>query len=464
MRYEEIWEAAKRRHRQWGRLDRAGPIVLLGGNSHEWIIDLLAGLRARRQVIPLSARMPESILRQRILSLRPCLVVNQGGAQHADFGSMEDLATRNGVNNSNNSIGLITSGTSGEGDLVALSDDNIIANLVQIGEAVSEEMIHAEDVSFSILPWSHCYGLTCELLFLITRGATLHMPSTPMEPRTMARELSRARPTLLFAVPLLLERILQRLRFLESHRWARFLSRPILHHQVLGGRLKAVSVGGSRCSPEIIESFEETLGVRVFQGYGSTECSPMIALNTDRHHRRGSVGRVLPGVEVRVHPRTQEILVRGDNVSQTLAAERYDEENFLRTGDTGALDEDGFLFLTDRLSEHFKLTNGLFVHPRRIEIVYEPHRPPNVGEWMILPDRAHRSLVLVGFLLQDDRATPMLSREELRVIGRARGLREHEIPMRFVLLSARESQEFLTEKQTPRRKLLLHHLHRHNRI
>ena len=183
-------------------------------------------------------------------------------------------------------------------------------------------MIHPTDTSFSILPWSHCYGLVCELLFLIRCGASIHIPSSRAN---LSKDLVKSRPTILFTVPILLERFLQSLKFTRHpyYHYARPVITPILREMILGGRLRAVSVGATRSSTESLEMFQHVLGVQCFQGYGMTECSPMISLQTDVNHKIGSVGKPLPGIDVHIDPSTSEILVAGENVCKTLPSSRY---------------------------------------------------------------------------------------------------------------------------------------------
>jgi long-subunit acyl-CoA synthetase (AMP-forming) len=232
---------------------------------------------------------------------------------------------------------------------------------------------------------------------------------------------------------------------------------------ILGGKLRAVSVGGARSSPESLQMFQDTLGVLCYQGYGMTECSPMISLQTDAYHKHGSVGKPLPGIDVYIDPSTSEILVSGDNVCKTLSPSRYiilDQKCFLKTGDTGFMDSDGFLFLSDRMSEHFKLANGFFVHPRRIEIVYDHFRPAHVSQWVALPHPNNQHVIMIG-MMNHHAVTHTMDSSELESIGKKGDLFPHEIPRSIYYMSKEESEPFLTEKQTPRRGLLTRYMSIH---
>jgi len=193
-----------------------------------------------------------------------------------------------------------------------------------------------------------------------------------------------------------------------------------------------------------------------------TECSPMIALNTSLAKRMASVGRVLPGIHVRIDTKTGEILVRGDNVAQSLSSHRYttlDHLRYLKTGDRGYVDEDGFLYIQDRISDHFKLVNGIFIYPQRIEDVFRAHRPIGVSHWVAVPDAQRASILLVGFMTSDHQSFPALTKSDIERIAKDAGLVGREVPTHILYLTAKESANFLTEKQTPRRGLLVSFIH-----
>jgi len=439
--YGEIWKEAEKKKQVLENHNVRGPLMVIHPNSKEWLIDVLAGLMAKREVIPISSRAVVSLVKKRIAEFKPAVVSSSEGLVFTDFSSKPIRDGR---------ITLLTSGSSGGGSSISLRQENIVANLKQIDRVVPESMIGAEDSSLSILPWSHSYGMTCELLFLLTRGASLNLP---LSLETVAIDLRRTRPTLLFAVPVVLDKILRPIL-----PFSRLPLRSVLFgHAVFGGQLRAVSVGGARSDPNTLQQFEDMFDVPVYEGYGMTECSPMIALNTSSARRLGSVGRVLPGIDVRIEETTNEIVVRGENVVDSLPSHRYlilDGCRYMRTGDRGKIDADGYLFLQDRISDHFKLSNGIFIHPQHVEDVYQKHRPIGISHWVLLPDTSGMSTLLVG-LMTGDLPIPILTPEEARKIGVQAGLLGREIPSRILYLTKTEAAPFLTEKYTPRRGLLL---------
>jgi long-subunit acyl-CoA synthetase (AMP-forming) len=449
MKYGEVWKDAETRANMMRAVDRRGSVMVIRPNSKEWVMDVLAALMANRTVVPMSFRSPRTTVFKRLDEFKPIFVSSGSGLIPTDFKS---TALSSGGPQEDDEkearIILLTSGSSGGGSAIELKQSNIVANLEQIHRAVPHTMIGTDDESFAILPWSHCYGMTCELFFLATRGASLHLPRMESIPY----DLYRARPTLMFAVPSLVEKVVRMVPQIAS----------VFGNTLLGGRLKAVSVGGARSDPTTLQSFEERFGVQIFEGYGMTECSPMIALNTSLAKRMASVGRVLPGIQVRIDAQTGEILVRGNNVAQSLSSHRYiilDRLRYLKTGDRGYMDEDGFLYIQDRISDHFKLVNGIFIYPQRIEDVFRAHRPIGVSHWVAVPDAERSSIVLVGFMTSDHQSFPALTKDDIERIAKESGLVGREVPANVLYLTAKESANFLTEKQTPRRGLLISFIH-----
>ena len=512
--YGQIWEFAEKRADFWKKNHLPknphpnASIVILRPNEPQWIIDVLASKMLSRNVLILSDKLPPSIIQKKILSLpyHP-LVISKRDSLNIPILSMDmdlDLSRDLHINipsdNINSepwdqsspkttTISLITSGSSSgtHRQEIPLSSKNLTFNLQQINRVTDSSMVSSEDHSFSILPWSHCYGMTCELLFMITRGACLWLPyntttSTPQSKtkttlsNPLLSEMQAAKPTVLFTVPYMLDRILQSIgsfhHMFSSSRTSTLglWGSQFMRQHVFGGNLRSISVGGAASDPKALLRFSKIFGVSVYEGYGMTETSPMISLNTSQHFKLGSVGKPLPGVRILIHPDTQEILVRGPNVVTTLEEHRYlsttNGKRYLRTGDRGRIDDDGFLFVEDRLSDHFKLKNGLYIYPQKIESLYLEFRPKNVSHFVVSEDpRTVSSLVLLGFLTYGHMPTHTISQDDLTNIGKQGELQGYEIPRSVVYIVPEHAQTLLTEKKTPRRKEIkkyllsqIHHL------
>jgi long-chain acyl-CoA synthetase len=188
----------------------------------------------------------------------------------------------------------------------------------------------------------------------------------------------------------------------------------------LGGRVEIYISGGAPLNQDLIEWYAG-LGVRIFEGYGLTETSPVIALNNPRHYRAGSVGRVLKNVEVRIAP-DDEILVKGPSVFKgywNLPAETEAafDAGWFRTGDVGRVDDEGFLYITDRKKDLIKTSGGKFLAPQPIEAKLKAN--DLVGEAALIADRRRfpSAIIAPNFPALEEWArlnrVPFGSREEL---------------------------------------------------
>ncbi|MDB4990819.1 MAG: Long-chain-fatty-acid--CoA ligase, partial [Myxococcaceae bacterium] len=174
-----------------------------------------------------------------------------------------------------------------------------------------------------------------------------------------------------------------------------------------GGNVRYAVCGGAALAPEVAE-FVDSLGITLYEGYGLTECSPIVSANWPGARKLGSVGKPLPSVRVlidhAVGPTTRdgEIVVYGPNVTRSYhnlpedTAQALTRDGGLRTGDLGYIDKDGFLYVTGRIKEQFKLDNGRYVVPTPLEVelrsskyirsamVYGDGRPYNIA--LVVPD------------------------------------------------------------------------------
>ncbi|MFB3920263.1 MAG: long-chain fatty acid--CoA ligase [Terriglobia bacterium] len=320
---------------------------------------------------------------------------------------------------------LYTSGTTGEPKGVVLTHANIVSN-VQACRALFD--FGPGDVGFSFLPLSHIFERMLDY-FCIWAGVSIAYPES-ME--RMPQNLLEVRPTVMAVVPRVLEKI--RDRVMETVRqgsppkrrlfgWAERVCRrrararlenrspgALLSMQyavadrvvctrvraALGGRMRMLISGAAPLSPDIAEFFH-AMGMPVYEGYGLTETSPVIAVNFPGSIKLGTVGRPIPGVEVKLSDDRvdedfgagREILTRGPNV--TPGYYQSDESNreafadgWFRTGDLGSLDVDGYLSITGRKKNLFKTSGGKYVSPEKIESLFQGH--PYVAQIVVVGD------------------------------------------------------------------------------
>ena len=158
-------------------------------------------------------------------------------------------------------------------------------------------------------------------------------------------------------------------------------------HRGLGGHLDFVICGGARLPAELAEMWER-MGIRVVEGYGATECAPIVAANTYRDRRPGTVGRPVPGVTVRLSG-DSEVMVRGRNVSPgywrnpAATARAFAADGWYHTGDLGEWDGEGRVRLTGRLADRIVLASGLNVYPEDVE--RELRAEPEVADCVVVP-------------------------------------------------------------------------------
>ena len=412
--------------------------------------------------------------------------------------------------------GLIyTSGTTGEPKGVLLSHKNCTSNSMA-GVSMYPELTE-EDVSLSILPWAHSYGQTAELNAMIYLGGSIGFIENV---KTVVQDMALVRPTWLIAVPRVFNRIYnglwekmneqggiarklfvmgveagKRRRELKAAGRSDLLTELKFKiadkvvfakiRQKMGGRLKGAMSGSAAMNVEIAHFFFD-VGIPIYDCYGMTETSPAVAMNASFAYRLGSVGRAIENVRIVIDSSAVEegaadgeIVVYGPNVMKGYhnkpdkTREVMTPDGGIRTGDRGRLDADGYLYITGRIKEQFKLENGKFVFPAALEeeislvpwvqnvLIFGENRPFTIA--LVVPDflmverHAEKNGISgdIRQLIENADIQAMITGEILKVLrGRFGG---YEIPKKFLYLTEGFTSEngMLTQTLKLKRRVVL---------
>ena len=414
---------------------------------------------------------------------------------------------------------IYTSGTTGNPKGVLLMHMNFTSNS-HAGLKMYPELYENEVVSLTILPWAHVFGQTAELFAIMRLGGRMGLIEST---KTIINDIVQVKPTFIIAVPTVFNRIydglwnkmnkdggLARALFVmgvEAAKKKRILGEKdqsdlmtnlkvkiadkIVFKKIrerMGGRLLGAMTGSAAMNVEISKFFFD-IGVPIYDCYGLTETSPGITMNGSQAYRIGSVGRAIDKVKVVIDSSVVEegatdgeIIAYGPNVMKGYHNRPEDTKAALtpdggfRTGDRGRVDKDGYLFITGRIKEQYKLENGKFCFPVSLEeniclasfvqqaVVYGTGRPYNVC--IVVPDFD----VLLGYakekglptdiktLVERDDIINMISEAVSKQLkGKFGG---YEIPKKFIILPEAFSIDngTLTQTMKLKRKVILDRL------
>ena len=251
---------------------------------------------------------------------------------------------------------IFTSGTTGKSKGVMLTQKNLSSNV----EAV-QYTVDPGCVLMSVLPIHHAFCLVMDWLKGFSLGAVVCVNDSFLH---MVRNMGIYKPEVMLMVPLMIETIYKKLSAASP-----LIPKKVVAKKAFGGSLRIIFTGGAHLDPFYIDKFRE-YGIDIYEGYGMSECSPVITSNTPSDHRPGSIGRPLPNVEIKFED--GEILVRGSSVMKGYykmprETEKTLKDGWLHTGDKGYIDENGFLFINGRVKNLIILSNGENISPEEIE-------------------------------------------------------------------------------------------------
>lgn len=319
---------------------------------------------------------------------------------------------------------LFTSGTTAKSKAVMLCQRNICKNLMSM---FSMLYIDRNEVWLSVLPLHHTYECTCGFLGQVYRGTTVAICEGL---RYIQQNLQEAKPTAILMVPIMLELFYKKImkQVNSDPKTAAKLQKGIkianaLHlsnkmrkklfkqiHDVFGGRMRLIILGGAPVNPQVLKFFQD-VGFLCVQGYGLTECAPILALNRDVAFKNEAAGLPLPGCEVKIlNPDSDgigEFISKGDNnflgyyKDPENTAIALDDEGYYHTGDLGYIDKDGFCIITGRKKNVIIAKNGKNVFPEEIE--YLLSLSPYVAESVVsgVEDEVKNDIVITATIFPD---------------------------------------------------------------
>ncbi|MGI6084626.1 MAG: AMP-dependent synthetase/ligase [Acetivibrionales bacterium] len=418
-------------------------IAIIGENRYEWVVSYLAAINGAGVVVPLDRMLPPNEIELMLergevdvlvysqsfqhtiedisaknTRLKALICMNpEKDINHSVFYSFDRLIKRGhellkaGFNIYINSkpdpdvlsVLLFTSGTSSGSKAVMLSHSNICSNIMSLGGVVH---FKPGDSVLSILPLHHTFENTTGFLFPLYLGMTIAICDGL---KYLAKNLIEHEPDCLIGVPLIFDKfkgkIIAEIKKKGMEKKIRILMRITnglsyvgldlrrkLFKKILepfGGKLGVIVTGGAAMEPETAK-FYESIGIKVYQGYGLTETSPVVAGGNDRVRKTGTCGNPLPGVKIAVaNPDKNglgELLVKGKNVmlgywKNEAATKEAIVDGWFRTGDLGCIDKKGLIKVTSRVKSMIVLNNGKKVFPEELE--YFINKVPYVKESMV---------------------------------------------------------------------------------
>lgn len=395
--YSEARKAASWVEQNYGK---GKHIAIIGENSYEWIIAFFAVLGSGNVAVPIDKELPASEIEWLIRKAKATSVFISKtysdlveGLEGLNIMTLKGLQTAAEEMSDEYSLYdpgedelaciFFTSGTSGRSKGVMLTHGNLSHEIY--GPSAMLDLAGLS--SLAVLPFHHTLGFNVTILIAYNLGVTTFLNKSL---KTVSDDLLVARPDVLILVPLFVEVFYKQImdtvkkngqekKVKTGIKISHFLSwfgidrrrsmfKEIIDH--FGGNLRWIVCGGAHLDPFYVKAFRD-FGIEILNGYGTTECSPCVAVNRSYYGRDGSVGLLLPGMEARISSEG-EVQMKGPVVMKGY----YDEpegtaevlqDGWYSTGDLGYLDKDGFLFLTGRMKNLIILSNGENISPEELE-------------------------------------------------------------------------------------------------
>ncbi|NIP37546.1 MAG: AMP-binding protein [Candidatus Dadabacteria bacterium] len=385
-------------------ISKGDRVAIIGENRPEWAISFFALSWIGAVAVPLDARASEDNHKLAISHSEAVAAITSKSfhdsikSLSSSAPSLRTIIRMEELDNINNKyykgIGsaviapddlmqiLFTSGTTGDPKGVMLTHKNLMSNVEEVHKIIE---FSEDDTAFSILPIHHVYECTGGLLCTFYNGVRVFY-SRSLKPREMLADLKTASPSIWLNSPLILEKLYQRIsKELSSQTGVKSIIANMLPKNVIGKKvrqklglsnIKLILSGGAALSDWVGDGLCE-LGFPIIQGYGLSESAPLLSVNPASNPKNESVGMVIPGVELKIvdvdSEGNGEIWARGDNImkgyykNDSATKEVLTEDGWLKTGDIGYFDEDGYLYITGRKKYIIVTKGGKNVFPEEVE-------------------------------------------------------------------------------------------------
>jgi len=404
-------------------------IAVLGENRYEWCVTYLAAVNGTGVIVPIDKELPVSEIENLLTRSNASAIIFSGkyekemkqiskvissvkyyinmdleedeqgflsyrqlvskGRDLIESGDLSFLDAK--VDAEIMNILLFTSGTTDLAKGVMLCHKNLCTDIMAVCSIV---YIDENDSVLSILPIHHTYECTCGFLAMIYCGSRISFNEGL---KHIGKNLKEAKPTIFLAVPLILEGMYKKIWEHAAKKRgttvklkvALFISDLLYNllkidikrklfrqiYENIGGNARLVISGAAAIDPNVSKGFR-SMGLNVLQGYGLTECSPIVTANQEKNYRNDSIGLALPGVEIKIVDANTdgigELVVKGGNVmlgyyGNAPATEKVLKDGWLFTGDLGRMDSAGFYYITGRKKNVIVTKNGKNIYPEEVE-------------------------------------------------------------------------------------------------
>lgn len=339
-------------------------------------------------------------LQKRISSIKHLILMDEPMSNDGDIPSLYSLPTGRECKWRHRSLRdtaliIYTSGTTGAPKGVQTTFGNMTTQVLEMSKVLPEILPHECVNLLSILPMNHLFELTVGFSTFLNRGSSIFYPQS-LKPKDVMADMREKKIDFMIVVPaflkllkttiesdirlwsdeekMLFERSYAAAEYITDYNIKRQLFRSILAK--FGGNFYGFITGGAPLDPTVGEFFER-IGIKIFQGYGLSETSPVISMDRGDDRKLLSVGPVLDSYDAKIDPETGELLVKGPSVMKGYynnpekTAEVLEPDGWLHTGDIGEFDADGRLYITGRIKNMIVLSGGKKVFPEEVEAVLE---------------------------------------------------------------------------------------------